>query len=489
MAEPFRAQTRAELAWQPQEGPQAAFVKCPYSDVVYGGARGGGKTDATLGEFGIHAERYGENAKGLCVRRTQRALQSTINRAKQIYRGIATWQENKSRFVWPSGATLVMSYLERDQDADNYQGHDYTRVYVEELTQFADPSPVDKLRATLRSAAGVPTGFRATCNPGGAGHGWVKARYIDHGAWNVTRQIFECPFTNKKVETTRIYIPALLSDNPKLMESDPTYVARLYESGSEQLVRAWLEGDWDIIEGAFFTEWQNALHVVAPFTLPQHWARFRSFDWGFARPFSCGWWAVASEDLVRPEGLIPRGALVRYAEWYGASEPNKGLRLSTDEVADGIVARELERGERVSRATDRIMGVADPAIFSENGGPSMAEAMGRRGVIWRPADNTRVGKAGAMGGWDQVRSRLRGVEARPMLYVFSTCRDLIRTLPAMQHDRTRAEDIDSSGEDHIADEVRYACMSRPWVAPQPKQPVERDRYRRPQRQSDDWRTV
>lgn len=482
MAASARAATiRYELAWAPQPGPQTAFVNCPYSDVVYGGARGGGKTDATLGEFAIHAKRYGVNAKGLCVRRTRRALESTIARAKQIYRGMAQWQESKSRFVWPSGASLVMNYLERDQDADNYQGHDYTRVYVEELTQFAVPGPVDKLRATLRSAAGVPTGFRATCNPGGAGHGWVKQRYIDHGPWNVTRHTFICPFTAREIETTRIYIPARLSDNPRLLENDPSYVAQLYQSGSEQLVRAWLEGDWDIIEGAFFTEWEARKHVIAPFEPPPHWTRFRSFDWGYARPFSVGWWAVASEDTPRPEGLIPRGALIRYREWYGAANPNEGVRMTTEEVADGIKKREA--GEKI------VYGVADPAIFAEDGGPSRAEIMGKRGVYWRAADNTRVTRVGAFGGWDEMRQRLRGIGERPMMYVFSTCRDFIRTIPSLQHDTNKPEDLDTDGEDHIADEVRYACMSRPMVREAPKGEPPRDRWSKGRRDEDSWRTV
>ena len=150
-----------KIVWRPQAGPQAAFVRCPVFEVVYGGARGGGKTDAALGEWAIHAKRYGANAKGLFVRRTLIALGPTIERAKRIYTPLgAVWQEQKSRFVWPNGAILYFRYLERDADADNYQGHDYTRIYVEELTQFPDPAPLDKLKATLRSAAGVPTGFR-----------------------------------------------------------------------------------------------------------------------------------------------------------------------------------------------------------------------------------------------------------------------------------------------------------------------------------------
>ena len=474
-------QVRLELAWAPQAGPQQAFVQCPLEDVVYGGARGGGKTDAALGDWAIHAERYGDNAKGLVVRRTRKALESTIARAKQIYRGMATWQESKSRFVWRNGAMVTMNYIERDDDADQYQGHDYTRVYVEELTQFAHPGPIDKLRATLRSAAGVATGFRATCNPGGAGHTWVKDRYIDHGPWKITRHEFECPFTQKKVMTRRVFIPAKLSDNPALLHNDPGYVAQLYQSGSEQLVRAWLEGDWDVIEGAFFPEWKASLHVLQPFEIPSDWSRIRGFDWGSAAPFSVGWWAVASDTLERPEGLIPRGALVRYREWYGASSPNVGLKMTAEQVAEGIKAREL-KGEAIA------MSVADPAIFAESGGPSIAERMGRIGIHWRPGDNKRVAQVGAMGGWDQMRSRLVGIDGRPMLYSFSTCGALNRTLPALQHDTLRPEDVDSDGEDHAPDEARYVCMSRPWVKPKADTPKPFDRYRA-QRENDSWRVI
>jgi hypothetical protein len=158
--------TPESLIWAAQPGPQSAFVRSPLFEVVYGGARGGGKTDASLGEFALHAKRYGGGAKGLFVRRTRVALEPTIARAREIYGPLgAAWTEQKSRFTWPSGARLYFRYLDRDSDADAYQGHDYSRVYVEELTQFPSPRPVDKLKATLRSATGVPTGFRATCNP------------------------------------------------------------------------------------------------------------------------------------------------------------------------------------------------------------------------------------------------------------------------------------------------------------------------------------
>lgn len=445
---------RTEFVWRPQAGPQEAFVKCPVFEVVYGGARGGGKTDACLGDWALHAKRYGQDAKGLFLRRTQIALLPTIERAKRLFRPLgAIWKEQDKRFVWPNGATLYFRYLDKDSDADNYQGHDYTRVYVEELTQFADPSPLDKIKATLRSGAGVPTGFRASCNPGGPGHTWVKQRYIDEGAWNIVKSTFINPFTNEEVSRSRVFIPAKLSDNPQLLHNDPGYVANLFMSGSKALVQAWLQGDWDVIEGAFFDCWENSKHVIQPFAIPPEWTRFRSFDWGSAAPFSVGWWAVAQDD----RGSIPRGALIRYREWYGASGPRKGLKLTTEEVAAGILERDVD---------DRIeYSVADPAIFAEDGGPSRAEVFGNHKVWFKRGDNKRVGSNGAMGGWDEMRQRLKGQDGTPMLYVFETCKDFIRTVPALPHDPKKPEDVDTSAEDHVADEARYACMSRPWIKP------------------------
>ncbi len=446
------------VGWLPQAGPQHTFVFSPVFEVVYGGARGGGKTDGALGDFLHHERQYGAHAKGLLVRRTRVALEPTIARARTIFaRTGAVWREQKSAFAWPSGATLSFRYLDRDADADGYQGHDYSRVYVEELTQFPHPGPVDKLKATLRSAGGAPCGFRATCNPGGAGHNWVKARYIDAGPYEEVTEMFVNPFDGSRQPLTRVFIPAKLTDNPRLLDNDPHYVARLQQSGSAELVRAWLEGDWSIIEGAFFDGW-SLQNVVAPFAIPEDWTRFRSFDWGYAAPFSVGWWAVCSDPHPVEGGrVIPRGALVRYREWYGSTgKPGEGLRLEAEAVARGI--KDREAGEIVA------YGVADPSIFSHNGGPSLAERMSRIVGRQRPADNARVGRMGALGGWDQMRARISGVEGVPMLYVFDTCRDFIRTVPVLQHDRDRPEDLDTKAEDHVADETRYACLSRPMAA-------------------------
>jgi hypothetical protein len=490
MGEPGRS---VALAWSPQAGPQAKFIQCPVFEAVYGGARGGGKTDANLGDWAIHAERYGENAKGLFVRRTRVALEPTIERAKQIFTPLgAQWHEQKSRFVWPNGAILYFRYLERDADADHYQGHDYTRLYIEELTQFPTDGPVNKLKATLRSATGVPTAFRASCNPGGPGHTWVKARYIDPGPWRIIKESFTSPFDGSTVELGRVFIPARLSDNPRLLLNDPLYVAKLQQSGSEQLVRAWLEGDWDVIEGAFFDRWSAARNVVRPFEIPANWLRFRSFDWGSAKPFSVGWWTICPDDGDYGDKFIPRGALVRYREWYGSTgKPNEGLKLTAENVAEGIKFRE---------AKDTIAyGVADPSIFREDGGPSIGERMRRTGMHWKPADNARVPGNGAIGGWDQMRSRINGPrddDGKPtgpaMLFVFETCRDFIRTVPVLQHDTNRPEDLDTDGEDHVADEARYACMSRPWIPPaavKSRNPTDYGHGRRSEEAEDSWRTA
>jgi hypothetical protein len=312
------------------------------------------------------------------------------------------------------------------------------------------------MMATLRSGNGVPCGFRATGNPGGPGHQWVKARYIDHApaGYKVTVNTFKNPWTGETVSRDQVFIPSKLNQNKYL---GAEYVANLQMAGNEALVKAWLEGDWSVIEGAFFDCWSAERHVVKPFEVPADWLRFRSADWGSAAPFSVGWWAVVGDDdnALR----LPRGALVRYREWYGASAPNVGLKLTAEEVARGIKAKEA--GDTIA------YGVLDPAAFAVDGGPSIAERMMKEGVAFRRADNKRVSQRGAMGGWDQMRARMKGGEdGRPMLYVFDTCKDFIRTVPALQHDPDKPEDLDTSAEDHVADEARYGCMSRPWV---PKQ--------------------
>ena len=383
------------------------------------------------------------------VRRSRTELYDTIERSRELYTKLrATFNETEKLWRFPNGARLRFAYLENDSDAEKYQGHAYTRVYVEEIGNFPNPAPIMKLMATLRSSAGVPVGFRATANPGGPGHQWVRGRYIDPAPLGY--QVI----CDSESGLERVYIPARVSDNRLLLDNDPGYISRLKASGSPELVRAWLEGDWSVVTGAYFSEFSVTRHVIAPFEIPKHWVRFRAMDWGSAKPFSVGWYAVSDGEMTE----YPRGAIIKYREWYGMkpNSPNVGLKLTAEQVADGILEREVE-GEKID------MSVIDPAAFAQDGGPSIAERIAGRGVFFHRADNARVGPRGAMGGWDLLRARLVGEDDKPMLFFFSTCTHTIRTLPALQHDEKRPEDVDTDGEDHAGDETRYACSARPWV--------------------------
>ena len=439
------------IEWRPQPGPQTALVRCDgknldITELFYGGARGGGKTFSCLLKFALRAARYGKHVRGIFIRREYPQLEAAIDTSKIIYTSLgATWGGDlKKLWTFPNGATLRFRALERDADAEKYQGASFTDVIWDELGNYPSPIPVMKMKATLRSAEGIPCQMYATGNPGGPGHNWVKARYVDPApqGYKIIRE----------GNTKRVFITAKVGDNKLLLENDPKYVDRLKETGSPELVRAWLEGDWDVVEGAFFECWRPDKHVIEPFAIPDYWMKFRAFDWGSVSPFSVGWWAVSDGSEV--DGRVyPRGALIRYREWYGAKEANVGLKLTNSAIAKGIKQRESE---------DIVYGVADPSIFIVQGGPSIAEQMAKEGVLWRKADNRRVGKLGAMSGWAEMRSRMIG-EDKPMIYCFNTCVDSIRTIPSLPHDPQRPEDLDTHSEDHAADEWRYACMSRPWA--------------------------
>lgn len=453
-----------KVIWSPQPGPQTALIQCPVFEVFFGGARGGGKTESSIGDWLDHSSTYGENAIGIFVRRKLTQLSEVIARTKQIFPKLgAKYNEQQKTWTMPGGGRLKFVYLERDSDAEEYQGHNYTRVYVEEVTNFPSPAPINKLRATLRSAAGVPVGMRLTGNPGGPGHNWVKARYIDPApkGFKVITESTEIEIDGVKqtVSLGRVFIPSKLGDNRMLLTSDPTYVLRLRQSGSEALVRAWLEGDWSIIDGAYFSEFDPSRHVLRTEywlpRIPRHALRFRAMDWGSAKPFSVGWYALSDGTWG-----LPRDAMVKFAEWYGAKGPNEGLKMHARAVAEGVFNREQQMGVRCA------YGVADPAIFIQNGGPSIAEEMSIAGVQWRPADNKRIP------GWTRLRQMLAWAERDasgdiistydPKFYFLDCCDDSIRTIPVLQHDDTNSEDLDTDGEDHAADETRYAVMSRPW---------------------------
>lgn len=454
-----RSQQPSVIPWIPQPGPQhLAIYRHDIDELFYGGAVGGGKSDYLLGDFAQDVPNYGSAWQGILFRKTLPELKQLIQRSQEIYPpwfpGIS-WKETDKEWHWPNGAILRFAYMEHASDWMRYWGHAYTWIGWDELPTWPNLDAYMRMKVRLRSASKIPNKrIRATGNPGGPGHAHVKAY------WKIdSHPLGGVEFSVGGMR--RLFVRSRLADNKILLGADPNYGERLNGLGNANLVRAWLEGDWNVIAGAFFPEFSTDVHVVRPMDLPSHWLRFRAADWGSAKPFAIGWFAVSDGTL--PE--FPRGALIQYREWYGMKpeQINVGLKLTAEEVAEGIRSR--EQGDILSHG----MSVLDPAAFANDGGPSIAERMAREPykVIFRRADNKRVSQQGALGGWDQLRQRLKG-DDRPMIYFFSTCEHSIRTLPALQHDPDRAEDVDTDAEDHAGDMVRYACMARPWIKDVPK---------------------
>lgn len=473
------------------------------TEILYGGAAGGGKSHLMR----VASIIWASEIPGLQVYLFRRIREDLLKNhiegpqgyrallAKWVQDGLCVIVDDEIRF-W-NGSKIYLCHCKDEKDRFRYQGAEIHLLLIDELTHFTDLI-YRFLRGRVRAVGlnppekykGLFPRILAGSNPGGVGHTFVKTTFVEGVEPMEIRQV-----SDSEGGMRRQYIPAKLDDNPSMMANDPTYRARLRGLGSDSLVKAMENGDWDVIEGAFFDCWSSERLVVAPFAIPRGWLRFRSGDWGSAKPFSYGWWAVVQDDYRLPSGiLLQRGCMVRYREWYGCkkdangqSVPNVGLKMTAEAV--GAKLADLEQGEKISH------GVLDPACFAENGGPSIAESLQKGSgntVIWGRADNTRVMGVGSIGGWDLVRGRMVGNEAGPMLVCFSTCSDSIRTIPALQHDQHRPEDLDSSAEDHAADDWRYACASRPWV-PEQRSKKPYDRWERAFQQHDEtdseWKTV
>lgn len=455
------------------------------TEILYGGAAGGGKSHLMR----IAAIVWCMAIPGLQVYLFRRVREDLIKNHMEGPKGframLAGWVlcgfvkivDDEIRFS--NGSRIYLCHCKDEKDIYKYQGAEIHVLLIDELTHFTE-AMYRFLRNRVRMVGIVlPAEYfgkfpRIMCgaNPGNKGHLWVKNTFVTSAEPMSIRQT-----PPEEGGMLRQFIPARLEDNPSMLADDPGYEQRLQGLGSATLVKAMRWGDWDIIEGAFFDCWDQKRHVIRPFEIPVSWLRFRSGDWGSAKPFSFGWWAVASDTYRTEQGLIlPRGCLVRYREWYGMKEgkPNVGLKLHAEVVGAGLWERE-EDDPRLS------YGVLDPAAFSEDGGPSIEERI-RKGsggkIQFREADNKRTPGRGAMGGWDQMRARLVGDDdGNPMAVCFSNCLDSIRTIPALQHDPLKAEDLDSDGEDHAADEWRYGFMSRPWIkGSTTAAPVRRDRW-------------
>jgi Terminase large subunit, T4likevirus-type, N-terminal len=453
------------VVWQAQPGPQTALISCPFEDVFFGGARGGGKTDGSLGDWLSHAEEAGKYARGIFFRRTYDELEEALDRATELFTPLgAVYKASKRVWIFPNGARLKFRRLERDRDASRYQGHQYTWVCFEELTHWASPEPVDKLRACLRNGkAPVAKRFLATGNPGGVGHNWVKARYIDPAPPFT-------PFYDVEQEVWRVFIPSRLDDNLALQQNDPGYWKRVKASanGNEALLQAWRWGNWDIVAGGMLDDlFRRGVHVIKPFRIPDSWRVDRSFDWGDSRPFSVGWWAESDGTAaILADGrqfIFPRGTLFRIGEWYGwKGKPNQGLKMLAPDIAKGIKKREAELA--YVNAGRIKAGPADGAIFnagSIENTKSIADVMAAEGVRWTQADKSPGSRKL---GWQRLREYLSASAQQPMekpgLFIFEGCTQWIRTVPVLPRDENDLDDVDSDAEDHAGDETRYRLLAR-----------------------------
>jgi hypothetical protein len=465
------------VIWRPQPGPQTALIKlCDFSnppifEVFYGGARGGGKTDGMLGDWLLHAGKYGAAARGVFFRRRAKALEQAIERSHRIFRPVGAKFVGGNQLEWrfpnekgepEKGAVLTFRHLWDKAAADEYLGHSYTRVYFEEIVQWPSPEPIDMIRATIRSAEGVQVGMRATGNPGGPGHNWVKARYIDPAPKGYEK------IRDPKTGHFYTFIPARLEDNKILMENDPTYEARIMGSGPQALMEAWRWGNWKIVAGGYFDRcWDADKQVLRPFAIPKGWKCRRGFDWGSAKPASLGMWAITNgEPLpeshpIYPGRIFPKGSLIRFDEWYtvarehGEIKPNVGLQLSNEALGQGIWERTLNRQWSGC--------VADPSIWIQSGGRSIyqqmrdgAAKMGGR-LTFLKADTTRVAGWKVMSG--MLEESCKAVPEARGMWVFENCEHFIRTVPTLQMDDKHPDDINTDAEDHVADEARYVAMS------------------------------
>lgn len=442
-----------QFNWRPNPGPQEFCLSIPGNcyEILYGGARGGGKTDAGLmwltkpvAELNNRPLYIHPLYRALVLRRNANDLTDWMDRAERIYRlfGAILKDKNKSPFfLFPSGAKIHLGHL-KDEDAySKYQGHEYQRMLIEELTQIASELLYTKLIASCRST--VPQlrpQILGTTNPGGKGHGWVRRRFVAAGPPNT---FFINPGTNRPA----IYIPAKIEDNPHLMEADPDYVHQLegLKTIDEKLYRAWRSGEWDAFEGQVFSEWKYELHTFKKMWVPLEYCyRIASFDWGFRAPASMHWIAKTPENAkgvqhhliyreIYKSGLTPRqwGELLAS---INKIDPIQYLVLphdcfSSDQGQETIAEQFVHEFKKAKQSIHIIRGA----------------------TLNRGARRNRLGL---------MHSGLAvSPDLSPYIMVHESCTELIRTLPELPYSDTDIEDVDTDSEDHAYDSASLGIMT------------------------------
>ena len=444
----------------PPSEKQKLFLKDRHRHVAFGGARGGGKSWSIRFKAVVLCLKH-PGIICMIVRRTYPELMANhVKPLKKMLRcgtknAVAIYNTSEKEMRFPNGSQILFRYCDTEKDVDRYQGTEVDVLFLDEATQLSEEQ-ITKINACVRGVNEYPHRTYYTCNPGGQGHGYIKRLFIDR-----KYKVGEYPEDYS-------FIQSLVTDNKALMEIDPDYIKRL-EALPPKLRKAWLEGRWDVFEGAFFEDFriepdpqacydagitvEEALeehrytHVIKPFDIPKNWNIYRSYDFGYGKPFSIGWFAIDEE-----------GCAYQILELYGCTgTPNEGVRWSASQQFDKVVEIEREHPWLKGR---RIQGVADPSIWDGSKGISVAEEADKHRLWFEKGINDRIA------GWMQIHERLKFDEnGRAMLYIFDNCVNTIRTLPLMMYDKHKPEDLETDlSEDHIADMIRYWCMARP-IAP------------------------
>lgn len=441
-----------KLTIAPPSEKQKLFLRERHKYVGYGGARGGGKSWAVQTKAKLLALRY-PGIRLLIVRRSYPELiNNHINTLRRELLGVAKYNDKNKRLTFANGSTISFAYCERDKDLDRLQGVEYDVIFIDEATHLSEYQ-IKVIGACVRGVNTFPKRMYFTCNPGGPGHAYIKRVFIDRR------------FEPGEDPEEYAFIQARVQDNRVLVAHQPEYIKQL-EALPEHLRKMWLEGRWDVFAGQFFEELRTDpdperceaagltveearrqrrfTHVIEPFAIPKGWTITRSYDFGHHRPFSLAWWAIDYD-----------GVMYRILELYGCTgEPNEGVRWTPDEQFRQ--AAELERSHPLLAGRKIDGGVADPSIWDGSRGESVQETAARYGIYFTPGDNARVA------GWMQCHYRLQfDGEGYPRCYIFDTCKAFIRTIPLLMYSKNRPEDMDTELEDHVADEWRYLCMSRP----------------------------
>lgn len=436
---PTFEETWAALGWTPQPRQQRA-IRALTEDaadiVVYGGAAGGGKS-SLMRNLEVAICRRWSGVRCCLLRRTYAELRD--NHERPIVRletlGFGRLFKNDRIFEFRNGSLLQLAYFDSDDDVDRYQGIAFNVMGFDEATKFSWYQ-LTKLQAWNRRPEGsdvsAPIFVMLATNPGGPSHTQVKETFIDAAP---SETVFEARIEERRARA--VFIPAKVTDNDWLMAHDPEYLERLNALPEDER-KALRDGDWDVFAGQYFREWRRDKHVVVPFGVPVHWRRWGALDWGYAKPLAYG---VFAQD---PD--TDRIYLVRELYQAGLRNAEAIARVKAIEAGDALDGR-----------------YADPSMWikgSNDTGRSTAEEYGAAGLALQPATNDRIV------GWRRVHDVLAdGPDGVPMFQVFANCTEFIRSFPALVHDRSRPEDVDTDGEDHAADMVRYGLVARIGTRP------------------------